>query len=279
MNEHDETNFSLSSKEGTMSYDNNYKVINSARMADAVQPDKMPKPPWVFEGSNWQQNDDLQWVPPKDTKAILHQHHPDTMQSINQLQQKLSSDMTIILEQETNSTIIAATNASTSLTPSSKIEVQQSDTGANTSATNNISLLHDIVYIKPISINSAAKGSPMQMLAVGRIHLHTTTGDTISPLCYYSPEIDGTIISPTAIVHEFDHIFKGFSKICDCEKNKGYLSLDAHAEEKSVIIPLVSYNKLWYHDVGELTQMNPTPVVNKLSQAASYELWHQRFVR
>ena len=162
--------------------------------------------------------------------------------------------------------------------------LQQSDTGANACATNNLHALTDIVYINPISINSAHKSAPMSMKAVGRMKLLSLNGETIAPLCYYSPDIDGTIISPTAIVQEYRSKFKGFQKICDCEKNKGYLQFDAKNDSNnSLVLPLIGKNNLWYHETMT-TQQEPARQdshihqmsINKLSNAASYEIWHQR---
>ena len=276
VDEHD-NNFSEYYKASTSPIDDNYKVINSMTVALHREHEKEPVPPWQFEESKWEQTDDLQWVPPDDKTHQPFNETNTTLQSINKLQQKLlptEQHNNICLE--TDDGVIATTKSTSSSTSSTKMEIQQSDTGANTSATNNLSLLHDVVYIKPVNINSAAKDSSMQMLAVGRIDLFTTLGDKLYPLCYYSPQIDGTIISPTAIVYEFDNKFKGFSKICDCTKDKGYLSLDAHDQQDNMIIPLVSYNKLWYHDCTTINSHNLKPVINKLSQAASYKLWHQR---
>ena len=159
---------------------------------------------------------------------------------------------------------------------------QQSDSGANTSATNNISLLHDIHYIEPINVNSATQDAlPMQMLAVGKIQLVDISGASLSALCYYSPDVSGTIISPDAIARQHCKRFRGFRKICNCHTNTGYLIFDSvNGESDDVTFALTSTNNLWYHrDKVQLpsdSNNENEKKINKLSTAASYELWHQR---
>ena len=77
-------------------------------------------------------------------------------------------------------------------------------------------------------------------------------------------------------------MFKGFTKICNTTNNTGFLSFDSvDPHRPPMSIPLVSVNNLWYHDNATLQQSttnssSPTPTINKLSNAASYKLWHQR---
>ena len=91
----------------------------------------------------------------------------------------------------------------------------------------------------------------MVMTAVGRLKLRTSTiGQTFSPLCFYSPDVDGTIISPDAITREFKNTFSGFSKVCNIHSNQGLLFFNAKDNpDTTVVLPLRSFgNNLWYHD-------------------------------
>ena len=120
----------------------------------------------------------------------------------------------------------------------------QSDSGANTSATDNLGLLHDVIFIELININSASKeAKPMVMTAVGRLKLRTSTiGQPFSPLCFYSPDVDGTIISPDAIAREFKNTFSGFSKVCNIHSNQGLLFFNAKDNpDNTVVLPLRSF--------------------------------------
>ena len=56
---------------------------------------------------------------------------------------------------EENDEICINVTVSTSTSSSHTIRIQQSDIGANISTTNNFNMLSDVVYIKPISIDSA----------------------------------------------------------------------------------------------------------------------------
>ena len=90
-------------------------------------------------------------------------------------------------------------------------EKKQSDLGVNTNATNKLHILHDVVYIDPVSMNSATdKAPPMQMKAVGNLHLKAINGEILKFTCYYSPDVTGKIISPDAIAQQHKHRFKGF---------------------------------------------------------------------
>ena len=178
--------------------------------------------------------------------------------------------------------LVDSTIRSCQSTNTSKVISKQSDSGANTSATNNIHLLKNVKYIQPVEIKSAtAEAQPMRMLAVGTITLYTSDGAKLEPTCFYSPDIDGTIISPDAIAREFANKFKGFTKICDCSSNKGSLIFEPIEDSYSpTILPLVSKNNLWYHEDSNRSMNNkdssPQPVINSLSNAAAFELWHQR---
>lgn len=119
----------------------------------------------------------------------------------------------------------------------------------------------------------------MKMVAIGNIHLKTISGEILKIASYYSPDISGTIVSPDAIARQYKDRFQGFRKICDCHNNKGYLILDARSNQhQAASFRLESYNHLWYHVEGAIpnTTITTKHQIHSMSQAASYELWHQR---
>ena len=231
----------------------------------------------------WIKHLDGTWKPPTSTPSTLTSTHNSSLDFLSFSYPHHHFPPT------TNSNTIEAINKTSSSNAKHLLISKQSDSGANTSATNNINLLTDITYIDPVPVNSASnQAQPMKMLAVGKIHLRTITGQTITPTCYYSPDIDGTVISPDAICREFSNEFRGFSKICNTQKNEGFLTLDPVDWNKQdshlhVVLPLTSHNNLWYHDDAfdfpraVFTGTNPPrPTIRKLSHSANFELWHQR---
>ena len=261
-----------------------YKIIDSINheFTDKLHPDT-PDDTQVlhdntFDGENWSLRNHL-WIPPEPPPSI-HQLQ-SSLNAFKLLYPKAS--FKIAKAQHTNDN-----SHSTCAKPKPyQISKKQSDSGANTSATDDITLLEDVTWIEPVNINSATRGAPpMQMTAVGRIVISTTSGEQLKPLCYYSPNVDGTIISPDAIVREFHHRFQGFRKICDCKQNTGFLTFDPLPHQSGAVMSLSSNNNLWYHDdsvkqtrdsvLYNKAHESTQPTLHKLSSAASYELWHQR---
>ena len=231
----------------------------------------------------WIKSLDGTWKPPPSSPQSLSSTYTSSLAFLS------SSYPHCHFPTTTNSDTIETINKTSSSNAKHLLISKQSDSGANTSATNNINLLTDVQYIDPVPVNSASnQAQPMKMLAVGKIHLRTITGHTINPTCYYSPDIDGTVISPDAICREFSNEFRGFSKICNTKENEGFLTLDPVDWKKQdshlhIILPLTSHNNLWYHDDAfafpraVFTGTNPPrPTIRKLSQSANFELWHQR---
>ena len=183
-----------------------YKVINSLVINDVPQHGALaeysdPDNPdcKVFPELDWRKSSNNKWIPPVSHSSSLTCHH-------NQLSlQFISNSYPTTSIQPINQQEIIETIHATNAPKSSAITIaKQSDSGANTSATNNLQLLRDVKYIKPVNIKSATKdATPMKMMAVVIIDLRTTTGDFISPTCFYSPHVDGTIILPDAIAKEF----------------------------------------------------------------------------
>jgi hypothetical protein len=113
----------------------------------------------TFDGENWSLQNHL-WIPPEPPPTI------------HKLQSSLNAFR--LLYPATEFKISKAQHhIDKSLLPCNmpkryQISKKQSDSGANTSATDDITLLEDVTWIEPVNINSATRGAPpMQMTAVG----------------------------------------------------------------------------------------------------------------
>ena len=73
----------------------------------------------------------------------------------------------------------------------------QSDTGANANITSDITVPDDVQWVQPVNCDSAKKGATISIQAIGKYLIRRTT---ITINMYYSPDVTGTILSPTAII-------------------------------------------------------------------------------
>ena len=66
--------------------------------------------------------------------------------------------------------------------------------------TSNLSLLHQYKYIKPYNI-SGVKDDDIVLKAIGKDNekCNSKHNQVLWIPCYYAPEVDGTIISPTNV--------------------------------------------------------------------------------
>ena len=259
-----------------------HKHINDDQYTDPDNPATL----WNMHEDNWIQDDSNKWVPSIKKLALYKEIDPfDYLKShtnkyaINKLADTQETQQQIDEMNKLKAIPMSKDKLASRIYLTQ--EKKQSDSGANTNATNQLSILHDVVYIDPVSVNSATdKAPPMQMKAVGNLHLKAVNGEILKIACYYSPDVTGTIISPDAIARQHKQRFKGFRKICDCQTNTGYLILDAiSGADESVVFGLKSDNNLWYHEDCIMTSSHENKthnMINKLSTAANYELWHQR---
>ena len=158
----------------------------------------------------------------------------------------------------------------------------QSDTGANANITSDLSILEDIKWVEPVLCKSAKKDASIEVKAIGK---YSIRGTPLKINMYYCPDADNTIISPTAIVRQNIRQFTGYQKYLKIDKSVGHIRLLAREGYHDIHIPIYVANDLCYHQhshtVPDVTtwQDGPTkPTVNRLSDAAKWELWHQRLV-
>ena len=161
----------------------------------------------------------------------------------------------------------------------------QSNTGANTNITSDISVLDDVQWVQPVNCDSAKKGATISIQAIGKYLIRRTT---ITINMYYSPDVTGTIISPTTIVHQNTDKFVGYQKYMNLDDEDGHILLVAWEGANDVTIPLYQANDLCYHCQSHYTlcpkdianglgmdNFNRNFTINRLSDAAKWELWHQ----
>ena len=101
----------------------------------------------------------------------------------------------------------------------------QTDTGANCSVTSDKTRLHQYQRIKAYSIGGV-KAEDEAIKAVGKGYIKWTSRDnqTLWIPCYYAPEADGTIISPTDIALTHKKQYSGYTYECDIDPVSLYTS-------------------------------------------------------
>ena len=158
----------------------------------------------------------------------------------------------------------------------------QSDTGANANITSDLSILEDIKWVEPVFCKSAKKGASIEVHAIGK---YSIRGTPLKINMYYCPDADNTIVSPTAIVRQNISQFIGYQKYLRIDKSVGHIRLIAREGHQDIHIPIYAVNDLCCHHhshtIADPTKWQDgpgTPTVNRLSDAAKWELWHQRLV-
>ena len=111
--------------------------------------------------------------------------------------------------------------------------------------------------------------------AKGILKIKDVNGMTLRVTCYYSKDVDGTIVSPTAIVRQHSLKFSSFIQYSNCDDNTGNIKLLGRQGFQDFQMTLLCQNDLWYHEPPSQTT-DEKATINKISTAATYELWHQR---
>jgi deoxyuridine 5'-triphosphate nucleotidohydrolase len=155
----------------------------------------------------------------------------------------------------------------------------QNDSGANRIVTDDINLLRDVSTINPLPMGGCNKHDEAAIVctAIGNITISTTDGEKMQFKAYYSKDVDGTIISPTAMVKQHISSYSAWAKYANCDSNVGTLKMLGRENMENKEFKIFCKNDLWYHHIDSLTpRSSSSPKVNHLSNAAKYELWHQR---
>jgi deoxyuridine 5'-triphosphate nucleotidohydrolase len=240
---------------------------------------------WLRRGNGWDTG---------DTKDI---HESNTIDpSIIQLYQDFAAkhklQVQILQKPQNNPTStydeILDVPQVTTTTPSHSGD--QSDTGANCNATPFLHKLRNLVWIKSTTLNSAEAGSSMEVLAMGQYDL-TCDNECLTITMFYCPSLANTIISPTTVAEQHKDRFIGFHQYANMDQRSGFIVLAAREGYDNIRWNLALKNGLWYHsnnskavhhilklttDLPDSSDPEHALQISALSNAARYELWHQR---
>ena len=174
---------------------------------------------------------------------------------------------------------------------SMQISIQQVDSGANRSVTNDKNILQQYRNIKTIPVYGVRdQGAACFLKGQGYLNLQDDNGEWIQTLVYYSPECTGTILSPNAIVKN-DPSLTSWNQTSHMDQNKATIYLyNKNAINRNLTFTLHGKNDLWFirqpfaqvlqkatrHHVR--AEYVDTPRVNRLSKTVEHELWHQRLI-
>ena len=155
-------------------------------------------------------------------------------------------------------------------------QLMQSDSGANRIVTDDLRLLDNVTFINNYPMGGCNKDAiALICTAKGQLTLQDEHGQKLQVECYYSQDVDGTIVSPTAIICQHHHRFSSFIQFSNCDSNEGNIKLLGRNNHENFTLKLMCKNDLWYHVTPSNTPTDKAQI-NRLSSAAMYELWHQR---
>ena len=231
---------------------------------------------WHFEGHDWKYNEDQHtWEPPspptnEDNNITLQRADPTNSSTkiyTNDLKQKPTSD-----SKDADASLMKID------TTTSPIDGSQSDSGANTIVTDDLTKFVKYWDIEDYNMSGCNKDDPAALTCTkaGFIPVKGDQGQEMLIKGYYSPQVAGTIISPTEIVAQHEDKYAGWVQYADCANKKGYIKLIGHNGYSNFQMETVMKNKLWYHKYSPPQTHDDIPIINRLSSAALYELWHQR---
>ena len=118
--------------------------------------------------------------------------------------------------------------------------------------------------------------------------LRDDTGHVVRTKVYYSSDSDGTIFFPTAITKQNKDRFDGWIQYTNNDSKASKVVLTGRSGYSNFTFRTFGTNDLWYHDPNEFITIKSTnrstvqydPItttpslqINRLSDAASYELW------
>ena len=154
-------------------------------------------------------------------------------------------------------------------------EKVQSDTGANQAVTNNKDALYAYSDIDPYPIGGV-KADEVAIVCTGHglLPWQSREGNIIMVRTMYCRDVDGTIISPTTVVHQNSDIYQGFTIDSDCDNGVGILKLNSRDNKHHHTFHMTLENGLWYHHYEEMN--NFTPSIKRMNAACYSNLWHGR---
>ena len=244
------------------------KAMRGTRLNRPPKPEEEEE--WNFEGENWNRSSSGGWDEPTTNR--------DDNVEFCQDYQDYAAHTAVTLRR------CATTKDTTTAQPDTYLMIQ-SDHGANANITDNIAALEEIHYIEPTGVASAEKGSNLTVTAIGKLPLRTADGSIYRILCYYSKDADGTLLSPNAVCAQFRSRFYGYHIYSNMDGKLGEVVLLGREGIDDLVMTTYKENNLWWHTPDHHPLCRPLANdevtdgdlrVNKLSNAAKWELWHQR---
>ena len=168
--------------------------------------------------------------------------------------------------------------STTSLSTLHKVHEAQTDSGANRIVVDDLNLLTKIITITPTPMGGCNKNDPAAIVCthLGYLQLHSTNDTTIQVKAYYSPQVDGTIISPTNIITQLAQDFVGWIQVSNKDTMMGKITLLGRDNHENLDFTTFCKNDLWYHTIDSIGPKRNEAKLNRMSRATQYELWHQR---
>ena len=163
----------------------------------------------------------------------------------------------------------------------------QNDPGANRSVTNDRSLLVNFTWLDTTyDIGGvAADEVALQCTGFGYLSWVADNGECLLVRCLYSPQSDGTILSPNDICAQYKERFKGYNFFA-MVNNGGYGHVEFlnHKQKPELKFMMTMDNNLWYHVfktpkqplASKANETRQNAKIKTLTNRASYELWHNR---
>ena len=163
----------------------------------------------------------------------------------------------------------------------SHFRLLQADGGANTSVTNDPTILHTWWDINPYTIGGIAGG--LTCTRKGLFHLECLDGSIIPVSMYYSADATETVVSPTDIVFANSDKYDTWWQVSNCREGTGELRFQTTEGLRSATVPLEMRNRLWFiRQSAETTRFRARVaatddlIVNTLQASATHHLWHHR---
>ena len=163
------------------------------------------------------------------------------------------------------------------------------DGGANRSVTDDLRLLNSVRDIPEYRMHGAQKGeADITCTKVGYLKLMCRGRGVINVRTFYSPHISETILSPGDITKSPDNNFSLWDQHCNLDTGTGCIRFSSRTGLQQATVDTKMLNGLWYATQSFLDCIEPeyddwmdtpesmTPVLRRLSKAATHELWHQR---
>ena len=129
----------------------------------------------------------------------------------------------------------------------------QTDSGANCSVTKNKNLLHKYQKIPAHGINGV-KAEEEAIKVIGKGYIKWTSQDeqTLWIPCYYSPDVEDTIISPSDVALSYKHLYSGYTCSHDTDTGTGHIKYINRNGLDHATFKIYMENGLWFSEEAHL---------------------------